>query len=69
MATPSFEQSIDALENIVTKLEKGELSLEQALEQFEQGVQHAKTCQKALTAAEKKIAELSKKLDLNSNDE
>ncbi len=50
-----FEKSMDELTHLVKLLEKGELSLEQALAQFERGVQLSQHCQKLLTQAEQKI--------------
>lgn len=55
-----FEQSISELELIVQKLEQGELSLEDALKQFEKGVHLARQCQDALNQAEQKITYLTK---------
>lgn len=54
-----FEKSIAELEAIVTQLEKGELSLEDSLKQFEQGISLARTCQETLNQAEQKIEMLS----------
>lgn len=59
MTSVSFEQSMSDLESIVLQLEKGELSLEQALSQFEKGIQLARTCQELLVQAEQKIAQLN----------
>lgn len=53
--TINFEQSISELEHIVKQLEQGELSLEDSLKQFEQGINLARTCQDALKNAEQKI--------------
>ena len=53
-----LEQSLTELEDIVSALEDGELSLEQAMEKFEYGVNLSRACQKALTEAEQKIQEL-----------
>lgn len=50
-----FEQSINDLEQIVKQLEKGELTLEESLKQFEKGIKLARTCQTVLTQAEQKI--------------
>ena len=50
-----FEQSFTELETIVSQLEKGELSLEDALKQFEKGIQLAQKCQTLLNEAEQKI--------------
>ena len=55
----SFEQSILDLEAIVMQLEKGELSLDDALKHYEKGIKLAHTCQKTLTQAEQKIISLS----------
>lgn len=50
-----FEKSIAALEDIVVQLEKGELTLEESLKQFEKGISLARQCQEVLTQAEQKI--------------
>lgn len=54
-----FEKSIAELEAIVTQLENGELSLEDALTQFEKGITLARKCEETLTQAEQKIELLS----------
>ncbi len=54
-----FEKSIAALEAIVMQLEKGELSLEDSLQQFEKGITLARQCQDTLNQAEQKIEILS----------
>ena len=51
----NFEQALSELEKLVEKLEQGELPLEQALEQFEQGVKLTRRCQTALKEAEHKV--------------
>ena len=43
------------LEGIVTKLEMGDISLDDSLKLFEEGIKLAKTCQKKLDDAEKKV--------------
>jgi len=53
-----FEAALKRLEEIVSKLESGELELEKSIELFEEGVKMAKTCQKKLDEAEKKIEKL-----------
>lgn len=50
-----FEQSIIELEEIVRQLEKGELTLEDSLKQFEKGIGLARKCQEVLNQAEQKI--------------
>jgi len=55
----SFEKSILDLEAIVLQLEKGDLSLDDALKQYEKGIQLARACQTTLSEAEKKIESLT----------
>ena len=54
-----FETSINELQDIVNQLEKGELSLEDSLKQFEQGITLARKCQGVLNQAEQKIEMLA----------
>lgn len=54
-----FEQSITELEDIVRQLEKGDLSLDDSLKQFEKGIGLARRCQTVLKQAEQKIEELT----------
>lgn len=54
-----FEQSIGELEEIVRQLEKGELTLEDSLKQFENGISLARRCQDVLQQAEQKIEMLT----------
>ena len=58
---PDFERALSELEATVDKLEHGDLSLEQALEQFERGVALARDCQAALKQAEQKVEILLQK--------
>lgn len=53
-----FEQSLSELQALVERLESGELSLEQSLTAFEQGVALTRDCQQALTLAEQKVQQL-----------
>ena len=57
----SFETSLRDLENLVNEMEQGNLSLEDSLKHFEQGVKLTASCQKALTEAEQKVEVLQKK--------
>ncbi len=64
MAKPSsekFEKNLQALEDLVEKLEQGDLPLEDALKAFEQGIKLARSCQGALQKAEQKIQILTDK--------
>src|SRR5437763_8382170 len=53
--TQTFEASLEALEQIVRELERGELPLERSLELFERGVRLSRECQERLQAAERRI--------------
>ena len=66
---PDFEQALNELEAIVQQMEKDELSLEQALLQFETGVKLARQCQQALKTAEQRIEILSAQINLDDNHE
>jgi exodeoxyribonuclease VII small subunit len=50
-----FEQSLTDLQSLVERLENGELSLEESLSAFEQGIRLTRDCQAALTQAEQKV--------------
>ncbi len=58
-----FEKAIEKLEKIVADLESGEVSLEEALKKYEEGVKLSQVCQERLSQAEKKIEILSRGLD------
>jgi exodeoxyribonuclease VII small subunit len=51
----NFEEQLTALESVVEKLERGELSLEESVRLFEEGVKLSDACKKELEAAEGKI--------------
>ena len=55
-----FEQALKKLEQIVEHLESGDLGLEEALKQYEEGVRLADFCSKRLTEAEKRVEVLMK---------
>ncbi|MDX1366331.1 exodeoxyribonuclease VII small subunit [Pseudomonas sp.] len=54
-AALDFEHSLTDLQNLVERLENGELSLEDSLTAFEQGVRLTRDCQAALAQAEQKV--------------
>lgn len=56
--TPTFEQALTELEQRVRRLESGEVSLEEALRLFEEGVELARTCHEQLEAAEQRVSAL-----------
>lgn len=57
-AIPDFEKALKKLEDIVSKMEGSELTLEQALKSFEEGVALSRQCQQALSQAEVRVNEL-----------
>jgi exodeoxyribonuclease VII small subunit len=56
-----FEQALSELEAVVERLEHGELPLEEALKQFERGIELARSCQVSLKQAEQKVEILLQK--------
>lgn len=54
-----FEQSLEELEQLVEKMEGGELSLEQSLAAYERGVGLYRQCQQALEQAELRVRQLT----------
>lgn len=58
-----FEKSMENLEKIVEALESGDLTLDQALKKYEEGVGLVRACQSKLTETGKKIEILTKALD------
>jgi exodeoxyribonuclease VII small subunit len=50
-----FEAALEELEQLVTRMESGELPLEDALKQFERGITLTRDCQRALREAEQKV--------------
>jgi len=51
----NFEQQLSELENLVEHMENGDISLEDSLKSFEQGIKLARSCQKSLKEAELKV--------------
>jgi len=60
VAEQKFEEAFRKLESIVKKLEDGNLSLEESLKAFEEGVRLSRFCSKKLDEAEKKVEILLK---------
>ncbi len=58
---PAFEADLAELEELVEKMEQGDLSLDESLKQFERGVQLTRSCQQALKDAEQKVQILLEK--------
>lgn len=59
-AAPNFEAALKRLEEIVKKLEGGDLPLDTALELFEEGIQLSRFCNTTLEAAERRVEILLK---------
>jgi exodeoxyribonuclease VII small subunit len=61
MAKKSFETALTRLEKITEELEDGELSLENSLKKFEEGIQLAEFCSEQLSEAKAKVELLLEK--------
>lgn len=53
-----FEQSLKALEDLVNRMEHGEMTLEESLEAFAKGIALTRECQTTLAAAELRVTQL-----------
>jgi|SRR5215475_1585804 exodeoxyribonuclease VII small subunit len=60
---PDFERSLARLEEVVQRLESPQLSLDEAMKLFEEGVELSRECQKQLEEAEGKVEILLRKSD------
>ncbi|MFC1677038.1 exodeoxyribonuclease VII small subunit [Planctomycetota bacterium] len=63
----SFEQAIDELTYIVSKIEQGQIPLQDSLEQYEKGMALIKNCREILNNAEKRIEKISETETKNKN--
>lgn len=63
--SPSFEDSLRRLQEIVEALEKGEITLDDTLTRFEEGMKLVEQCHAKLNEAEKKLRILVKDRDGN----
>ncbi|MBS1969241.1 MAG: exodeoxyribonuclease VII small subunit [Bdellovibrionales bacterium] len=61
-----FEKKLGRLEEIVNKMEKGDLALEESLKLFEEGVKLSRECHQKLNDAESKV-KLLVSMDQNGN--
>lgn len=61
MAKKTFESALNRLEEITHELEEGELSLENSLKKFDEGIKLADFCNQKLTEAKAKVELLLKK--------
>lgn len=53
-----FEKKLKRLEDIVSKMEKGDLALEESLKIFEEGIKLSRECQTQLSQAEEQVKKL-----------
>jgi len=66
---PSFEESLNELEQLVGRMENGELSLEASLQEFETGMKLSDQCQTMLEEAEQRVQILCGKNKLKDFDQ
>jgi exodeoxyribonuclease VII small subunit len=57
---PAFEETLAQLETLVSRMEDGQMSLEDALSAFETGIKLTRDCQQALQQAELKVQMLTR---------
>ena len=57
--SPSFEQSLEALESIIARVESGEIGLEESIDEYERGVELIRRCREILEKAEQRVRRLS----------
>jgi exodeoxyribonuclease VII small subunit len=60
MAKDKFEDNLNRLEEIVRKMESGDLSLEDSLKAFEEGIKLSRLCAKKLDESERRVEVLLK---------
>ena len=58
MENLTFEESLEKLEEIVDKLESGDVPLDDAIEEFDNAMKLVKICNDKLTTAEESIAKI-----------
>jgi exodeoxyribonuclease VII small subunit len=63
---PTFEESLERLEQIVRQLEQGRLGLSESMDVYGEGIKHLKQCYQTLESAERKI-ELLAGVDAEGN--
>ncbi|MFL2526179.1 MAG: exodeoxyribonuclease VII small subunit [Candidatus Azotimanducaceae bacterium] len=67
-AEVDFESALKELETLVSRMESGELSLDESLKAFERGVELTRKCQSSLEAAELRVQTLTKDKELKDSD-
>jgi len=64
----SFEEAIKELTGIVSKIEQGQISLQDSLQQYERGMALIKQCRTILQQAEKRIEKISQEKEIEENE-
>ena len=67
-AEVDFESALKELETLVSRMESGELSLDESLKAFERGIELTRKCQSSLEAAELRVLTLTKDKELEDSD-
>lgn len=65
---PPFESAMAEIEAIVERIEGGEIGLEDALAQYERGVNLINQCRARLSRAQQQVEDLTKRLEQADND-
>jgi len=60
MAKEKFEEALGRLEDIVKRMETGDMTLEESLKAFEEGIKLARLCSRKLDEAERRVEILLK---------
>jgi len=55
MAKEKFEEALDRLEEIVKRMESGDMTLEESLKAFEEGIKLSRLCAKKLDEADRRV--------------
>ncbi|OPL16506.1 MAG: exodeoxyribonuclease VII small subunit [delta proteobacterium MLS_D] len=63
MADVKFEEALQRLEEIVRKMESGDMALDESLKAFEEGMELSRLCMKKLDEAERTVERLLKEGD------
>ena len=66
-AKVDFESTLAELEELVSRMESGELSLNESLKTFERGIELTRKCQASLEAAELKVQMLIKNNEIEDS--
>ncbi len=65
----SFEQAVERLEEIIDRIESGEVGLERSLVEFEEGTRLLRRCREILARAEQRVEELAPELEAGGGGE